>query len=135
MPPARQSIFVKTVLVCCLAQVLSSGQAISAGAQDRPRERITAAKLISKVEPKYPEEARRKRVSGTVRLFALIRKDGAVSGLKVVSGDPLLTQAAIDAVWQWRYSPALFDGKPIEVGTTMEVVFQLTKLPEPKSSQ
>ena len=125
----------KTILACCLALLLSNAEAAVAGAQDRPRERVTAAKLINRVEPKYPEEAKRKRVSGTVRLFGLIRKDGTVSDLKVISGDPLLTQAAVDAVQQWRYSPTLFDGKPIEVGTTMDVVFQLSKLHEPKTNQ
>ena len=125
----------KTILACCLALLFSNGEATVAGAQDRPRERVTAAKLIDRIEPKYPEEAKRKRVTGTVRLFGLIRKDGTVSDLKVISGDPLLTQAAIDAVQQWRYRPTLFDGKPIEVGTTMDVVFQLTKLHDPKTSQ
>ncbi len=125
----------KTILACCLALLFSNAEAAAAGAQDRPRERVAAAKLINRVEPKYPEEAKRKRVSGTVRLFGAIRKDGTVADLKVISGDPLLTQAAIDAVQQWRYSPTLFDGKPIEVGTTMDVVFQLTKLHDAKPSQ
>jgi TonB family protein len=96
-----------------------------------PRERIrvggqvAAAKLVNVVTPTYPEAARRLRVQGSVELEAMISKSGAVENLSVISGNSLLTPAAIDAVRQWRYQPTLLNGMPVEVVTTVEVTFTL----------
>ena len=94
---------------------------------------VTAASLINRVQPEYPKEARKERISGTVRLHVIIQKDGAVGQLQVVSGHPLLVQAAIDAVRQWRYRPTLLDGNPVEVDTTVDVIFQLNSPPKANS--
>lgn len=88
---------------------------------------VTSAHLIRKVAPEYPKKARKKHVEGTVRLHAIIGKDGTVRLLKVISGDPLLTDAAIKAVSQWIYEPTRLDGKPVEVDTTIDVIFALNK--------
>jgi TonB family protein len=82
--------------------------------------------LVSKVQPTYPALARQARVQGTVVLQALIGKDGAVQSLTVTSGHPMLIQAALDAVKQWRYRPYLLNGEPVLVQTTINVNFQLS---------
>ena len=86
---------------------------------------VTAASLINRVQPVYPPLARQTRVSGTVRLHAIISKEGTVQQLEVMSGHPLLVQAALDAVRQWRYRPTLLNGEPVEVDTTIDVIFSL----------
>jgi protein TonB len=86
---------------------------------------VTQGLVIHKVEPSYPPIAKTARVSGTVILQAVISKDGTIENLHVVSGHPLLTQAALDAVKQWRYRPYILNGDPVEVETTVEVHFTL----------
>jgi TonB family protein len=88
--------------------------------------KATGAMLANKVQPIYPLEARRQRVSGVVRLHAIIAADGSVEQLETVSGDALLVQAALDAVRQWRYRPTTLDGEAVEVDTTIDVIFALT---------
>jgi protein TonB len=86
---------------------------------------VTAASLINKVQPSYPPLARQTRISGTVRLHAIISKAGSVQQLEVISGHPLLVQAALDAVRQWKYRPTTLNGEPVEVDTTVDVIFSL----------
>jgi len=86
---------------------------------------VTQGMVIRRVEPTYPQIARQARVQGVVILQAVIGKDGAIQNLHVVSGHPLLTTAAMDAVKQWRYKPYILNGDPVEVDTTVEVRFNL----------
>jgi protein TonB len=88
---------------------------------------VQAARLINRVQPIYPPLARQTRISGTVRLHAIISKDGSIKELEVVSGHPLLQQAALDAVRQWRYQPTLLNTEPVEVDTTIDVIFSLNQ--------
>jgi protein TonB len=88
---------------------------------------VTAAKLMNKVQPMYPPLARQTRISGTVRLHAIIGKNGSVEQLEVMSGHPLLVQAALDAVRQWKYQPTTLNGEPVEVDTTIDVIFSLNQ--------
>jgi protein TonB len=88
---------------------------------------VTAASLINRVQPVYPPLARQTRISGTVRLHAIISKSGGVQQLEVISGHPLLVQAALDAVKQWRYRPTTLNGEPVEVDTTIDVIFSLNQ--------
>jgi periplasmic protein TonB len=83
------------------------------------------ANLIYQVKPIYPILARTTRTQGVVVLEAVIGRDGSISSLHVVSGHQLLTQAAIDAVKQWKYRPTLLNGDPVEVITTITVTFSL----------
>ncbi len=87
---------------------------------------VQNARLISQIKPVYPPLARQARIAGTVRLHAIIAKDGSVQRLEVLGGHPLLVQAALDAVRQWRYQPTLLNGEPVEVETTVDVVFTLS---------
>jgi protein TonB len=83
--------------------------------------------LISRTDPVYPEIAKSARISGTVEFAALIGADGHMKELQVVSGHPLLRQAALDAVKQWVYKPTLLNGSPTPVSTTIDVVFSLSQ--------
>ncbi len=86
---------------------------------------VTAASLASRVQPVYPAEARKQQVNGTVRLHAVIGRDGAIQQLEVLSGDPLLVEASLDAVRQWRYRPTTLNGEPVEIDTTIDLIFAL----------
>lgn len=81
--------------------------------------------LINKVVPVYPAVAQAIRASGTVILQATISRTGAIENLRVIEGPPLLRQAAVDAVKQWRYRPYMLNGQPVEVETTVNVQFTL----------
>jgi protein TonB len=98
-------------------------------AQQRIRQggQVQAAKLLNKVQPMYPPLARQTRISGTVRLHAIIAKNGTVEQLEVISGHPLLVQAALDAVRQWKYQPTTLNGENVEVDTTIDVIFSLNQ--------
>jgi periplasmic protein TonB len=87
---------------------------------------VSQGLLIHKVQPIYPPLARQARIQGTVVLQALIGKDGSIQNLHVVSGHPMLTGAALDAVKQWRYKPYYLNGEPVEVDTTVNVIFSLS---------
>jgi len=87
---------------------------------------VTAGLVIKRVNPVYPPLARTARVQGSVLLAAVIGKDGTIQNLHVVSGHPLLTQAALDAVRQWRYKPYILNGEPVEVDTQVTVNFTLS---------
>jgi TonB family protein len=82
--------------------------------------------LLQKTQPVYPPIAYAQRVSGTVVLQLTISKTGSVDELHVVSGPAMLQQAAVDAVKTWRYSPYLVNNQPVEVETTVNVIFTLT---------
>jgi protein TonB len=86
---------------------------------------VESASIIRKVIPEYPVTAILARISGKVVLHAIIAKDGTVQELQYVSGPPLLVAAAINAVKQWRYKPTMLNGEPVEVATTIDVVFSL----------
>jgi protein TonB len=87
--------------------------------------KVEAAAIVSQAMPQYPAIAKTAHVSGTVVLHAIIAKDGTVEELTYVSGPPLLIKAATDAVREWRYQPTMLNGQPVEVETTIDVVFNL----------
>jgi protein TonB len=86
---------------------------------------VMAGNLIAKTAPQYPVIARRARIQGTVVLQATIGKGGEIENLRVVSGPPMLQQAALDAVRSWRYRPFYLNGEPVAVETTVNVIFSL----------
>jgi protein TonB len=86
---------------------------------------VAVGLLLQKVQPVYPPIAKAARVSGTVVLQATISKQGTIQNLRVVSGPAMLQQAARDAVMQWRYRPYLLNNEPVEVDTTVNVIFTL----------
>jgi TonB family protein len=86
---------------------------------------VEAQNILTKVNPVYPPLAKQARIQGTVRFNAIIGADGTVQNLQVVSGHPMLVQAALEAVKQWVYKPTLLNGNPVEVITTIDVNFTL----------
>lgn len=87
---------------------------------------VAAAQMTHQVQPKYPKEAKQKHISGTVILHAVIARDGHVQELQYISGPPLLMRSAMDAVRQWRYKPTKLQGEPVEVDTTISIVYTLS---------
>lgn len=87
---------------------------------------VTKGLLIHREEPTYPPLARAARVQGEVVLSAVIDTNGQIQNLQLVSGHPMLVPAAISAVKQWRYKPYLLNGQPVEVETTITVIFTLS---------
>lgn len=86
---------------------------------------VAEGMLLQKIVPRYPPIAVAARMQGTVILQAVISKVGSIENLRVISGSPMLQQSALDAVRQWRYRPYLLNGEPVEVETTINVVFTL----------
>ena len=82
--------------------------------------------MISDPNPVYPVLAADARVQGVVTLDAVIGKDGHVKDLKVMSGSPLLAQAALSAVKQWVYRPTYLNGRAVEIATEIDVRFTLS---------
>jgi protein TonB len=86
---------------------------------------LESARLIHSPRPDYPPLAKMAHVQGTVRLEAIIGTDGRIQNLKVIGGHPLLVNATLQAVVQWRYQPTLLNGEPVEVQTEIDVNFRL----------
>jgi protein TonB len=86
---------------------------------------LQEAMLLTMVKPEYPPLAMRSRIHGAVRMTAIIDKQGKIVELKLVDGHPLLIDAAMSVVKQWRYRPTLQGGEPVEVSTLITVNFRL----------
>ncbi len=96
--------------------------------------KLQNSKLIHKVQPQYPETARLAGVEGIVLLQVLVSQDGVVSDIEILRGHPLLNEAAISAVRQWRYSPTLLNGSSIPTIATVTVNFVLQSAPAQEPS-
>jgi TonB family protein len=140
--PARVSTFV--VLLASLfapaAFSQESGTQSVPPAPSNPISRIRvggnvmATKIVRQAIPVYPPIARSAGITGTVVLHAIIAKDGTIRDLQFVSGPPLLKKSAMDAVQQWVYAPTYLNGEPVEVDTTISVVYTLGNSPPPADS-
>ena len=85
---------------------------------------VSQGLLIKRVQPKYPSAALAVHAQGAVQIEATINKEGTVTNVKVLSGDPVLARAALEAVRQWRYKPYYLDGDPVEIQTQITVNFK-----------
>lgn len=109
----------------------SDGPSASGNGGVIPPKRITVASavqkslLVSAPDPVYPPLAAQARIQGTVRFQVIIGADGRVSNLTLVSGHPLIVQAAVEAVRQYVYKPTTLNGVPVEVVTEVDVRFTL----------
>jgi protein TonB len=90
-------------------------------------EGVEQALLIHRVDPVYPRIAIQARLEGTVRLHAIIGRDGMVESLEVLSGPAVFVQPTLEAVQQWRYRPTLLSGEPVEVETYITVIFEMKR--------
>lgn len=88
---------------------------------------VQEARLVRRVEPKYPPLPKSAGLEGKVVLRAIIAKDGTIQSLEVVSGSPLFIAATTEAILQWRYQPTLLHGEPVEVETMITVFFTLRR--------
>ncbi|MGH9804001.1 MAG: energy transducer TonB [Candidatus Acidiferrales bacterium] len=123
--PAAQPIL-REVSQSANARLRESAQgalmAMESGIFRWPSSRYREAKLVHKVEPQQPPIAQAANLDGAVHLDVVVGKDGRVQSVRVVSGHPLLVQAAVEAVRQWRYEPAQLNGEPVEQELRMTVV-------------
>jgi TonB family protein len=125
--------------ICATTLALSVHvDALAAGDEQAPskpthpvavRADIMQTQIVHKVNPVYPEDAKKARIEGKVQLEAVIGKTGEVEQLKVISGPKELQQSARDAVRQWIYKPFLLNGTAVEVKTTISVVYSLISNP------
>jgi len=88
---------------------------------------VQQTKLVKQVRPVYPPEAKAAHIQGVVHMEAIIGADGTVKRLDLISGEPILAQAAMEAVRQWVYQTTLLNGNPVEVQTSIDVNFTLTQ--------
>ncbi len=88
---------------------------------------VSRGLLVKEVQPNYPRSAVQMHIEGTVQLMANLSKKGTISAVKILSGEPLLAQAAVDAVKQWKYKPYLLNGEPVDIQTQITVNFKLPR--------
>lgn len=100
---------------------------VLAAAKPRMISHLDAGQIISRVEPVYPAIAKATRTQGTVVLHAIIGRDGKIENLRLVTGNQLLNQAALQAVSQWKFRPYVLNGTPIEVETEIMINFKLSE--------
>ena len=86
---------------------------------------VMEGRKLSGADPRYPAIAIAARIQSTVLLAATISRTGAIENLRVVSGPPMLAPAAEEAVRTWHYRPYLLNGEPVEVETTVNIIFNL----------
>jgi len=108
-------------------QVLTAAAVAAPEKPKRILSQVELARPIRRVEPLYPPLARQARISGTVELIGVLGVDGRIHELKVISGHPLLINAAVDAVKQWVYAPTMLNGQPVEVQAPITVNFILNR--------
>lgn len=111
--------------------VAVAAPAVSASFDQQKRVRVGGdvkePKKIKDVKPVYPEEAKNAGIQGIVIIEAVIGTDGSIQEAKVLRPVDLLDKAALDAVMQWRYTPTLLNGEPVEVVMTVTVTFTLSQ--------
>jgi protein TonB len=107
-------------------QVRRASSVEPAGALELSPE-VAEGSLLYRVEPEYPEEARRQQIQGSVVLDVRIDRDGAIQEVKLLSGQPLLAEAAIAAVKQWRLKPRTLQGHPVEMQTRVILNFRMPR--------
>ncbi|HLW83642.1 MAG TPA: TonB family protein [Candidatus Sulfotelmatobacter sp.] len=86
---------------------------------------VSQGLLLKKVQPVYPPTALRMHTEGAVKLLATVGKTGSITAVKVLNGEPLLSQSAIEAVKQWKYKPYLLNGDAVEIQTEVTINFKL----------
>ncbi|MFY9531779.1 MAG: energy transducer TonB [Candidatus Acidiferrales bacterium] len=95
--------------------------------QLQQEKRLAPSYLLYRVEPAYPRDAEEQHIEGTVRMRALIGKDGRVLKVELVSGPPLLVEAAMNAARDWRYIPAILNGQSVESEEAISIDFRLPR--------
>jgi TonB family protein len=126
-----KTVYSLCIAVCVLAMAGARPSALGQNSQPNPsaaaspKQFIAPARLIQRIDPIYPLEARQRVVQGAVVMKATIAADGTVKNFKITNGDPILRNAARDAVTQWRYEPARVEGVAFAVDTTITLNFSM----------
>jgi TonB family protein len=124
MPPANETGARSAASSAVPGKVQPASDREPAGIVELPPE-VVEGSLLHRVEPEYPEEARQQRIQGAVVLEVRIGRDGAIQEVKLVSGQPLLANAAIAAVKQWQFKPRMQNGQPVEMQTRVTLNFRM----------
>ncbi len=119
----------ENVLTSPGARSLAAPPALPVPAPPTPTGVVKQGELIHRVDPSYPVIAKEQHSEGTVRLNITVGTDGVVRGVSVLGGPRLLIDAAQRAVRQWRYTPTLLDGKPVEFQREVDLTFRLSAAP------
>ena len=117
VPGGSPSSVINVVKDLSAAEPRSTAQKVSVSSG------VAQGLLVHRVAPQYPAQAKEARLQGTVVLQAVIGKDGSVHSVRALKGNPVLAQAAMDAVKQWRYRPYALNGEPVEADTEISVTF------------
>jgi len=137
LPPAKQPAIPANITgaVATLADPYPSLRIPDGGISKKQRQAtsLQLGHLLSRVEPIYPEEAKQKGIQGTVKLHAIIGRQGAVENLESVDGSPVLVAAAVNAVRQWRYTETRLAGQSVETEEDIAVTFRLSN-PNPPTN-
>jgi TonB family protein len=130
LPPAKQPAIPANITgaVATLADPYPSLRIPDGGISKKQRQAtsLQLGHLLSRVEPIYPEEAKQKGIQGTVKLHAIIGRQGAVENVESVDGSPVLVAAAMNAVRQWRYTETRLAGQSVETEEDIAVTFRLS---------
>ena len=123
------------LVTCGSALALGMHANAASGGSDsnasKPHKQLTVSademqqNILTKAVPVYPPAAKKARIQGKVVLDAVIGTDGNIESLRVISGPQELQQSALDAVRQWTYKPYLLNGDPVEVETTVNIIYNL----------
>jgi TonB family protein len=132
IPPAKQpaSPAKLTAAVAILADPYPSPRIPDAAGRNSKKQQqgtsLQLGHLLSRIEPIYPEEAKQQGIQGTVKLHAIINRQGSVQNLESVNGSPVLVAAAMNAVRQWRYTETLLAGQSVETEEDIAITFRLS---------
>ncbi|HET6372544.1 MAG TPA: energy transducer TonB [Candidatus Polarisedimenticolia bacterium] len=122
----------RRIMACLLGFLLSVGLGLVHSAADEPvylNAEIKAPERTVFVPPVYPDEPKRAGIEGKVVMEVVVGQSGSVEGVRFIKSYPIFNEAAEKAVRQWKYKPALKDGKPVRVYLTVLVEFSLKKEP------
>src|SRR6478736_5824526 len=112
--------YVKTLFAALVLVCLAVAQEPSQVSNEEANQHLT-----KRVEPQYPKMAEIAHIQGVVLMEITITESGGVTGVKAISGHPILMQSAMDAVAQWQFEPFLQDGRPVAVRAPIKVDFSL----------
>jgi periplasmic protein TonB len=124
-PTVQPEVFKGTVAVSFSAYPSIRVPAELKSQMSRQGASLQIGRLTARIDPVYPADAERQHIEGTVRVHAIIGRDGAVQSVAQLSGTSLLAQAVTDAVLQWRYQPTSIGGRAVEAEEDVVVVFKL----------
>jgi TonB family protein len=136
MPPPKQPAIPAKITgaVAILADPYPSLRIPDGGTSKKQRQQAASLQighLLSRVEPIYPEEAKQQGIQGTVKLHAIIGRQGSVENLESVDGSAVLVAAAMNAVRQWRYTQTLVAGQSVETEEDIAITFRLSNPTSP----